>query len=63
MKDAVKLFRGKYDFLSNMYAATFEWDGRTYQNSANAGKGCREEGPLVHSVGLDCKLTPLRKTI
>lgn len=47
MKDAVKLFRGKYDFLSNMYAATFEWDGRTYQNSEAAFQSAKSLDPAV----------------
>ena len=28
MEKAIRAFRGKYAFLSNMYEAPFEWDGR-----------------------------------
>lgn len=33
---AIVRFRGENGFLSNMYAAAFEWDGRTYQNAEAA---------------------------
>ena len=36
MGKAISSFRGKYAFLSNMYEAPFEWDGRMYRNSEAA---------------------------
>lgn len=36
MKEAVKMFRGAYGFLSNMHPAAFEWDGRVYRCSEAA---------------------------
>lgn len=36
MSGEVMTFRGEYHFLSNMYSARFEWDGRTYLNSEAA---------------------------
>lgn len=36
MEKAIRAFRGKYAFLSNMYEAPFEWDGRMYRNSEAA---------------------------
>ena len=47
MKKSVKLFRGKYGFLSNMYDATFEWDGRTYLNSEAAFQSAKSLDPEV----------------
>lgn len=31
MVEKIMVFRGEYGFLSNMYEASFEWDGRTYR--------------------------------
>jgi ribA/ribD-fused uncharacterized protein len=36
LEKAIRAFRGKYAFLSNMYEAPFEWDGRMYRNSEAA---------------------------
>ena len=36
MKEAVRMFRGAYGFLSNMHPAAFEWDGRVYRCSEAA---------------------------
>lgn len=47
MKNSVMTFRGKYDFLSNMYSATFEWDGRTYRNSEAAFQSAKSLDPSV----------------
>lgn len=46
MEKAVTSFRGAYDFLSNMYSATFKWDGRTYQNSEAAFQSAKTLDPL-----------------
>lgn len=45
MKNAVKMFRGKYDFLSNMYAVDFEWDGRVYHSSEAAFQSAKSLNP------------------
>lgn len=47
MNDGIMTFRGKYDFLSNMYSATFEWDGRTYRNSEAAYQSAKSLDPAV----------------
>ena len=47
MSDAVMTFRGKLDFLSNMYSAAFEWDGRTYLNSEAAFQSAKSLDPVV----------------
>lgn len=47
MGDSIMTFRGKYDFLSNMYTATFEWDGRTYRNSEAAFQSAKSLDPAV----------------
>lgn len=47
MSGTVMTFRGKYGFLSNMYAASFEWDGRTYQNSEAAFQSAKSLDPAV----------------
>lgn len=47
MSTDVMTFRGKYDFLSNMYAAAFEWDGRTYRNSEAAFQSAKSLDPNV----------------
>lgn len=43
----IMTFRGKFDFLSNMHAATFEWDGRTYRNSEAAFQSAKSLDPAV----------------
>ena len=43
----IMTFRGKYGFLSNMYAATFKWDGRTYLNSEAAFQSAKSLDPAV----------------
>jgi len=47
MKDKVKMFRGKYAFLSNMHEASFVWDGRTYSNSEAAYQSAKYLDPAV----------------
>ncbi len=47
MKEAVKMFRGNYDFLSNMYSAPVEWDGRAYRNSEAAFQSAKSLDPAV----------------
>ena len=47
MKEAVKTFRGSYDFLSNMYSAPLEWDGRPYRNSEAAFQSAKSLDPAV----------------
>ena len=44
---SIMCFRGKFDFLSNMYVATFEWDGRTYRNSEAAFQSAKSLDPSV----------------
>lgn len=41
----VMTFRGKYAFLSNMYAADFEWDGRIYHSSEAAFQSAKSLDP------------------
>ena len=53
MSKAVMTFRGKYDFLSNMYAASFEWDGRTYKNSEAAFQSAKSLDPSVRDTFSD----------
>lgn len=36
MAEAIKFFRGEYDFLSNFYEAEITYDGITYKNSEAA---------------------------
>lgn len=36
MADAIKSFRGEYDFLSNFYEATLAYEGIAYENSEAA---------------------------
>lgn len=43
-------FRGKYDFLSNMYSVAFVWDGRTYQNSEAAFQSAKSLDPAVRDA-------------
>ena len=47
MSDAIVSFRGEYGFLSNMYAAGFEWDGRHYLNSEAAFQSAKSLDPAV----------------
>ena len=50
MCDTVMTFRGEYDFLSNMYSATFEWDGRIYLNSEAAFQSAKSLDPSVRDL-------------
>ncbi|MBQ2675090.1 MAG: NADAR family protein [Prevotella sp.] len=43
----IMTFRGKYQFLSNMYTAPFEWDGRGYKNSEAAFQSAKSLDPAV----------------
>lgn len=43
----IMTFRGKYQFLSNMYSAPFEWDGRSYKNSEAAFQSAKSLDPAV----------------
>ncbi len=45
MVEKVMMFRGEYQFLSNMYAASFEWDGRRYMNSEAAFQSAKTLDP------------------
>ena len=45
--EEIMVFRGKYQFLSNMYSAPFEWDGRTYKNSEAAFQSAKSLDPEV----------------
>lgn len=47
MAKDIMTFRGKYDFLSNMYSASFEWDGRTYKNSEAAFQSAKSLDPAI----------------
>ncbi len=47
MGESIMTFRGKFSFLSNMHSATFEWDGRTYQNSEAAFQSAKALDPAV----------------
>lgn len=49
----VMTFRGKYGFLSNMHRASFEWDGRTYQNSEAAFQSAKSLDPAVRDAFSD----------
>ena len=42
--------RGKYSFLSNMHAASFTWDGRTYMNSEAAFQSAKSLDPAVRDA-------------
>ena len=53
MKEAMMTFRGKYDFLSNMYPATFNWDGRTYHNSEAAFQSAKSLDPAIRDTFSD----------
>ena len=41
----VMTFRGKYNFLSNMYSVDFEWDGRIYHSSEAAFQSAKSLNP------------------
>lgn len=47
MNESTMTFRGEYAFLSNMYSASFEWDGRTYRNSEAAFQSAKSLDPAV----------------
>ena len=47
MDESIMTFRGKLGFLSNMYSAAFEWDGRTYRNSEAAFQSAKSLDPAV----------------
>lgn len=47
MSDPIMSFRGEYGFLSNMYSASFEWDGRMYRNSEAAFQSAKSLDPAV----------------
>lgn len=46
----IMTFRGKYSFLSNMHAASFTWDGRTYMNSEAAFQSAKSLDPAVRDA-------------
>jgi len=46
----VKMFRGAYQFLSNMYTAPFVWDGRPYRNSEAAFQSAKSLDPAVRDT-------------
>lgn len=50
MKDKVKMFRGKYGFLSNMFEAEFEWDGRKYSCSEAAYQSAKSKDSKVRDA-------------
>ena len=52
MGEAIMTFRGKYDFLSNMYAVSFEWDGRPYKNSEAAFQSAKTLDPALYEKPL-----------
>lgn len=45
MVEKIMEFRGAYHFLSNMYSAPFEWDGRRYKNSEAAFQSAKTMNP------------------
>lgn len=47
MNETVMTFRGKYNFLSNLFASAFEWDGRIYRNSEAAFQSAKSLDPAV----------------
>ena len=47
MSNSIMTFRGELGFLSNLYHAVFEWDGRTYQNSEAAYQSAKSLDPAV----------------
>ena len=46
----IMTFRGAFGFLSNMHAAAFEWDGRTYRNSEAAFQSAKSLDPAVRDA-------------
>ena len=46
----VMTFRGKYQFLSNMFAVDFEWDGRVYHSSEAAFQSAKSLDPEVRDT-------------
>lgn len=50
MSGSVMTFRGRYGFLSNMYAVNFVWDGRTYRNSEAAFQSAKSLDPAVRDT-------------
>lgn len=50
MSKNIMTFRGEYDFLSNMYAASFVWDGRAYRNSEAAFQSAKSLDPAVRDT-------------
>ena len=50
MKDKVKMFRGNYGFLSNMFEAEFEWEGRRYSCSEAAYQSAKSKDPGVRDA-------------
>ena len=70
MEDRITSFRGEYGFLSNMFSAPVEWDGRVYRNSEAAFQsaktldaaerdGFRElSGPIAKRRGRRVPLRP-----
>lgn len=55
MTDVVKMFRGTYQYLSNMHPAAVEWDGRTYRNSEAAFQSAKSLDPAIRDTF--CELT------
>lgn len=49
----IMTFRGAYSFLSNMHKASFEWDGRIYQNSEAAFQSAKSLDPAVRDTFSD----------
>lgn len=47
MEEAVRMFRGNYDYLSNMYSVPVEWDGRIYRSSEAAFQSAKSLDPAV----------------
>ena len=46
----IMTFRGEYSFLSNMHAASFTWNGRTYMNSEAAFQSAKSLDPAVRDA-------------
>ena len=53
MSGEIKVFRGRNEFLSNLYTAPFEWDGRSYQNSEAAFQSAKSLDPAVRDTFSD----------
>lgn len=43
----IMTFRGVFQFLSNMYSASFVWDGRSYKNSEAAFQSAKSLDPAI----------------